>query len=132
MSMSDPIADLLTRIRNAGMAKQATADVPASRTKEEICQVLKAEGYIEGYDLLEDGPQGTLRVSLRYTREKQPVIKTIRRVSKPSLRVYNKSQELRPVRSGLGISIVSTSQGIMTGKQARNANIGGEVMAEIW
>jgi len=132
MSMSDPIADMLTRMRNAFLGKKDQVDIPASRVKEEVCGVLAREGYIEAYKLIEDGTQGVLRVSLKYTSDQAPVVNGLRRVSKPSLRVYKRSKELRPVRSGLGISIVSTSRGVMTGKQAREANVGGEVLCEVW
>jgi small subunit ribosomal protein S8 len=132
MSMSDPIADMLTRMRNAFLGKKDQVDMPASRLKEEVCGVLAREGYIEDYKLIEDGTQGILRVSLKYTAEQAPVVHGLKRVSKPSLRVYKRSKDLRPVRSGLGISIVSTSRGLMTGKEARQSNMGGEVLCEIW
>ncbi|NIA14551.1 MAG: 30S ribosomal protein S8 [Nitrospiraceae bacterium] len=134
MSMSDPIADLLTRIRNALGAGKTTVDVPASRMKESICAVLKREGFIEDYVLCEPlgDPRCQLRVTLRYTPDHSPVIQGIKRVSKPSLRTYAKYKDLQLVRSGLGISIVSTSQGVMTSKQARSQQIGGEVLCEVW
>ncbi|MCC6694613.1 MAG: 30S ribosomal protein S8 [Candidatus Hydrogenedentes bacterium] len=132
MAMSDPIADLLTRIRNGISAKHERVDVPASRLKEQICAVLLQEGYIGGYKTVEDGKQNVIQVTLKYLSDRQPVVKGIRRVSRPSLRVYVGSGEIRPVRSGLGISILSTSQGVMTGKQARASKVGGEVLCEIW
>ncbi|HOE66980.1 MAG TPA: 30S ribosomal protein S8 [Candidatus Hydrogenedentes bacterium] len=133
MSMSDPIADLLSRLRNALVAGHDHVDIPASRIKEEICSVLLREGFIAAYRLIEEGPQGTLRVSLKYQGEnRRPVLQGLRRVSRPSLRVYAKSAEVRPVRSGLGISILSTSRGVMTGKQAREAHVGGEILCEVW
>ena len=132
MSMSDPIADLLTRIRNAMVVKFPTVDVPASRLKEEICRVLKQEGYITDCEMLEKGVQGTLRITLKYTADEAPVIQGLQRVSKPSLRVYSGSSDIAPVRSGLGISILSTSRGVMTGKQARAEKIGGEVICQVW
>ena len=132
MSMSDPIADLLTRMRNGLSARHERVDVPASRLKEQICAVLQREGYIAGYKLVEDEKQGILQVTLRYVENQQPVVHGMRRVSKPSLRVYVASDEIRPVRSGLGISILSTSKGVMTGKQARAGKVGGEVLCEVW
>ncbi len=132
MSMSDPIADLLTRIRNGLSARHDRVDMPASRLKEQICAVLQQEGYIAGYKLVEDAKQGILQVSLRYLEDQKPVVRGMRRVSKPSLRVYVKSDEIRPVRSGLGISILSTSKGVMTGKQARDGKMGGELLCEVW
>ena len=132
MSINDPIADMLTRIRNAIQAGHATVEIPASSIKEELCAVLKREGYIQGYTLKERGVQGVLDVTLRYTPDRTSVVQGIRRISTPSLRVYVRSREIRPVRSGLGVSIVSTSKGIMTGKQARRARLGGEVICEVW
>ena len=134
MSMSDPIADLLTRIRNALGAGKTSVDVPASRMKEAICAVLKREGYVEDYVLNEPmgHPQSQLRVTLRYTPDHSPVIQGIKRVSKPSLRTYSKCKDFQLVRSGLGIAIVSTSRGVMTSKQARSQKIGGEVLCEVW
>lgn len=132
MSMTDPIADLLTRIRNALHAGYQSVEVPASRLKQGILEVLKSEGYIRDFSREEDGKQGMLRITLKYTSEREPIILGLRRVSKPSLRVYRGAKEVRPVRSGLGISIVSTPKGVMTGKQARNENVGGEVLCEVW
>lgn len=132
MSMTDPIADLLTRIRNALQAGFPVVEAPASRLKEELCRVLKQEGYISDYAREEDGKQGILRVTLKYSSERTPVITGIRRISKPSLRVYTGKREVRLVRSGLGISIVTTSNGVMTDRQARKENVGGEVLCEVW
>ena len=130
--MTDPIADFLTRLRNALSAKFPTVEAPASRLKEEICKVLHEEGYIHGYVREEDGKQGILRVTLKYTGDRISVIQGLRRVSKPSLRIYKKSKEYMPVRSGLGISIMTTSEGVMSGKKAREKELGGEVLCEIW
>ena len=132
MSMTDPIADLLTRIRNAMSAGFPTVEAPASRLKGDLCRVLKAEGYITDYMREEDGKQGILRVTLKYSSDRTPVITGIRRISKPSLRVYTGKREVRLVRSGLGISIVTTSNGVMTDRQARKENVGGEVLCEVW
>jgi len=133
MSMNDPIADLLTRIRNAAMAGHERLTLPNSRLKEEVLRVMKAEGFIDDYAVAnEGGPNGQLQVKLRYTPDRTPVLQGLRRVSKPSLRVYVKSSEIHPVRSGLGVSILSTSKGVMTGKQARQARVGGEVLCELW
>lgn len=132
MSMSDPIADLLTRIRNGLQAGHAVVDVPASGLKAEICRVLKLQGYIKDY-VIEDEPlPGRIRITLKYMQDRNPVLRGLHRVSRPSLRVYVKAKEIRPVRSGLGISIVSTSRGVMTGAEARQAGVGGEVICEVW
>jgi small subunit ribosomal protein S8 len=132
MSMSDPIADLLTRMRNAAQARQATVDVPASNLKVEICRVLKDEGYISDYTVVSEPAPGSIRIHIKYARDRRPVVQGLKRVSKPSLRVYVGSQDIKQVCSGLGISILSTSQGVMTGKQARNSKVGGEVICEVW
>ncbi len=132
MSMSDPIADLLTRMRNAIMAQHATADIPASNLKAEICRVLKEEGYIADYVVESEPKPGQIRVTLKYVNEGASVVQGLKRISKPSLRVHKRSSEFKPVRSGLGISIVSTSKGVMTGKQARRDHVGGEVLCEVW
>ena len=131
MQMSDVIADMLTRIRNANSAKHETVDVPASNMKKAIADILVAEGYIKGYQVVEDGKQGIIRTTLKY-QNKQRVIKGIRRVSKPGLRIYASCEDMPKVMNGLGIAIVSTSKGVMTDKAARNAGIGGEVLAYIW
>ena len=132
MSMTDPIADLLTRVRNNTRVGYATVEAPASRLKEEICRVLKSEGFILDYERVEDGKQGVLKITLKYTHEQDSVIQGIKRVSKPSLRVYSRSKNLKPVRSGLGIAIVSTSKGVMTTSQARDERLGGEILCEVW
>jgi small subunit ribosomal protein S8 len=132
MAMSDPIADMLTRIRNGGKAEFAKVDIPGSKLKIEMARVLKEQGYIKNYKFLEDNKQGILRIYLKYTAERRPVIYGLQRVSKPSRRVYKKSKDIKPVLNGLGISILSTSKGLMTDKQARNENVGGEVLCHIW
>ena len=132
MQMSDVIADMLTRIRNANDAKHPTVDIPASKMKESIAKILVAEGYVKSYQIVEDGKQGVIRVTLKYMTGKQKVIRGIRRVSKPGLRVYAGYEDMPKVMNGLGIAIVSTSKGIMTDKQARSQKIGGEVLAFVW
>jgi small subunit ribosomal protein S8 len=132
MQITDTIADLLTRIRNANTAKHATVDVPASRVKKDITQILVDEGYIKGFQLIEDGKQGVIRITLKYGDNKSPVITGLRRVSKPGLRIYSSCADMPKVRKGLGIAIVSTSKGIVTDKKARELNVGGEVLAYIW
>lgn len=132
MSMSDPISDLLSRVRNGIRAHQERVDVPCSRLKAHICDVLKQEGFIDGYKIVDDDKQNVLQVTLKYLANRQPVIGGLRRVSKPSLRVYVNYGEIKPVRSGLGISVISTSKGVMTGKQARANKLGGEVLCEVW
>jgi len=134
MSMSDPIADMLTRIRNAVQTGQPSVDVPASRIKENICAVLKREGFIQEYALTDpvETPHAQLRITLKYGPDQSPVIQGLRRVSKPSLRTYAGFKDVKIVRSGLGISIISTPQGVMTSKQARAARVGGEVLCEVW
>ncbi len=132
MQISDTIADLLTRIRNASTAKHATVDIPASNVKKAITQILSDEGYIKGFQIVDDGKQGIIRVTLKYTDSRTPVITGLRRVSKPGLRIYSSCEDMPKVRKGLGIAIVSTSKGIMTDKKARELNVGGEVLAYIW
>ncbi|MBE6875995.1 MAG: 30S ribosomal protein S8 [Ruminococcus sp.] len=132
MQISDTIADLLTRIRNASTAKHATVDIPASNVKKAITQILADEGYIKGFQIVDDGKQGVIRVTLKYTEDRTPVISGLRRVSKPGLRIYSSCEDMPKVRKGLGIAIVSTSKGIMTDKKARALNVGGEVLAYIW
>ncbi len=131
MQMSDVIADMLTRIRNANNAKHETVDIPASNMKKAIADILVKEGYIKGYNIVEDGKQGIIRVALKYNG-KDKVIKGLRRVSKPGLRIYASCEDMPRVMNGLGIAIVSTSKGIMTDKEARKNNIGGEVIAFVW
>lgn len=132
MQITDVVADMLTRIRNANTAKHATVDIPASNLKKAIAQILLDEGYIAGYRVTEDNKQCIITVSLKYGAGKTRVIQGIKRVSKPGLRIYASSQDLPRVRNGLGIAIISTSKGVMTDKAARNANIGGEVLAFVW
>jgi small subunit ribosomal protein S8 len=130
--MSDVIADMLTRIRNANDAKHATVDIPASNMKKAIAEILVEEGYVKSYTVIEDGKQGVIRVTLKYSAGKQKVIRGIRRVSKPGLRIYAGYEDMPRVMNGLGIAIVSTSKGIMTDKKARETKIGGEVLAFVW
>ena len=131
MSMTDPIADMLTRIRNANQMKHESVSMPASRLKLEILEVLKNEGYIAEYEKVEDGKQGVIKVTLKYVN-KERVIKGIKRISKPGLRVYAKSTELPQVLNGLGVAIISTSNGVMTDREARKNKLGGEVIAFVW
>ena len=132
MQITDPIADMLTRIRNANSAKHETVDVPASNMKKSIAEILNNEGYIKGYQIIEDGKQGVIRVTLNYGNNKEKVISGLKRVSKPGLRIYAGAEELPRVLKGLGIAIISTSKGVMTDKEARKQNIGGEVLAFVW
>lgn len=132
MQMTDVVADLLTRIRNANDAKHETVDVPASNMKKAIAQILLDEGYIKDYKVTDDGKQGIMTITLKYGEGKQKIIQGIKRVSKPGLRIYAASQDIPRVRNGLGIAIVSTSRGIMTDKTARKENVGGEVLAFVW
>ena len=132
MHITDPVADMLTRIRNASNAKHETVDVPASNMKKSIAQILLDEGYIKAYQIIDDDTQGTIRVTLKYNAGKEKAITGLRRVSKPGLRVYVGADELPQVLRGLGIAIVSTSKGVMTDKAARAAHVGGEVLAFIW
>ena len=132
MQVTDTIADLLTRIRNAQAAKHDTVEVPASNMKKAICQILVDEGYVRYYSVKEDGKQGVITISLKYAEGRQPVIKGLKRVSKPGLRIYSSAEELPKVMKGLGVAIVSTSKGIMTDRAARQQNVGGEVLAFIW
>lgn len=132
MSMSDPIADMLTRVRNGLQAGKESVDVPRSNLKVAICQVLTEQGYIAGYEETENPAPGIVRIKLRYLSDRKPVLQGIKRVSKPSLRVYVSHDDVHQVRSGLGISILSTSKGVMTGKQAREQKVGGELLCEVW
>ena len=132
MQITDTIADLLTRIRNANTAKHATVDVPASNVKKAITQILVDEGYVKSFQVIEDGKQGVIRITLKYGDNKSPVITGLRRVSKPGLRIYSSCADMPKVRKGLGIAIVSTSKGIVTDMKARELNVGGEVLAYIW
>ena len=132
MQMTDVVADMLTRIRNANDAKHETVNIPASNMKKAIAQILLDEGYIKGFKVTDDGKQGIITVTLKYGEGKQKIIRGIKRVSKPGLRIYAASQDLPRVRNGLGIAIISTSRGIMTDKTARKENVGGEVLAFVW
>ena len=133
MSMTDTIADLLTRIRNAYGVRHDRLDVPFSGLKQEICAILRDEGFIEGFTLREEGPTDRrIRVFLRYTKDGEPLVRRLQRVSRPGRRVYRKAAEIKPVLNGLGVGIVSTSQGLLTDKAARQRGVGGEVLCEIW
>ena len=132
MQITDKIADMLTRIRNANSAKHATVDIPASNIKKAIAQILLDEGYIKGFQVIEDGKQGIIKVTLKYGENKSQVITGLRRVSKPGLRIYSSCEDMPKVMKGLGIAIVSTSKGIMTDNKARELNVGGEILAFIW
>ena len=132
MVVTDPIADMLTRIRNAIVAKHEDVIVPASKVKKAIAQILVDEGYIKSYQIIDDGKQGIIRITLKYGENKSQVITGLRRVSKPGLRIYSSCEDMPKVMKGLGIAIVSTSKGVMTDKKARELNVGGEVLAFIW
>lgn len=132
MQITDTIADMLTRIRNANSAKHDTVDIPASKMKKAIAQILLDEGYIKGFHVVDDGKQGILRVTLKYGENKSQVLTGLRRVSKPGLRIYSSCHDMPKVMKGLGVVIVSTSKGVMTDKKARKENIGGEVLAFVW
>ena len=132
MQISDVIADMLTRIRNANDAKHESVDIPASNMKKAIAKILLDEGYIKSFEVIDDGKQGVIRIALKYLAGKQKVIRGLRRVSKPGLRIYSNCEDMPKVMNGLGIAIVSTSKGIMTDKEARKANVGGEVLAFVW
>ena len=130
--MTDPIADMLTRIRNGNSAKHESVDVPASKMKKEIAEILLKEGFIKSYDVIDDGVQGTIKVDLKYGRNDERIISGLKRISKPGLRVYAKGTEIPRVLGGLGIAIISTSNGVLTDKEARNQGIGGEVICYVW
>ena len=132
MTLSDPIADMLTRIRNAGKAKFQSVDIPGSKIKTEIARVLKDEGYIRNYKFMKDGKQGVLRVYLRYDKRQHHAICRIERISKPSRRLYLRKKAIKPVYNGAGIAVLTTSKGIMTDKQARKENVGGELLCYVW
>jgi len=132
MQITDPIADLLTRIRNANAAGHDTVDIPASKMKKAIVQILQDEGYVRSFQLIDDGTQGIIRVALKYGQGREKVITGLKRVSRPGLRVYAGAEELPKVLRGLGIAIISTSKGVMTDKAARSGNVGGEVLAFVW
>ena len=133
MQITDTIADMLTRIRNANSAKHDSVDIPASNMKKAIAQILVDEGYVKNYQVIEDGKQGVIRITLKYQGpSKTPVLLGLRRVSKPGLRIYSSSEDMPKVLKGIGTAIVSTSQGVMTDKKARKENVGGEVLAFVW
>ena len=132
MQITDPIADMLTRIRNAGSARHETVDIPNSKMKKAIAEILLEEGYIKSFQLIDDGTQGIIRVTLKYLPGKEKAIQGLRRVSKPGLRMYAGAEELPRVQKGLGIAIISTSKGVMTAKKARAQHVGGEVLAFVW
>ncbi len=132
MVMNDPIADMLTRIRNAQVAKHDAVVIPASNPKKAIAKILLAEGYVKGVDFIKDGPQGNIKITLKYIEGKQPVIAGLKKISKPGLRVYANNGSLPKVLGGLGIAIISTSKGMMTDKEARKQMVGGEVLAYVW
>ena len=132
MQMTDVVADMLTRIRNANTAKHETVEIPASNLKKSIAQILLDEGYIKDFSVEEDNKQGIIKVTLKYGENKQRIIQGLRRVSKPGLRIYAASQDIPKVKNGLGVAIISTSKGIMTDKEARKQNVGGEVLAFVW
>lgn len=132
MSMTDPISDLLTRIRNATLVRHDRADIPASKMKLEIAKILKQEGFIRTFKLLEEGPQGLIRVYLKYAEDGEPAIHGMRRVSRPGLRIYRGVNDLPRVRNGLGVAVISTNRGVLTDEQARSLQVGGEVLCELW
>ena len=132
MHITDPVADMLTRIRNANNAKHETVDVPASNMKKSIAQILLDEGYIKSFQVIDDGTQGVIRITLKYNAGKEKVISGLRRVSKPGLRIYSNAEDMPKVMKGLGVAIISTSKGVMTDREARRQHIGGEVLAYIW
>lgn len=132
MSMNDPLSDLLTRIRNAHQAKHDRVDVPASKLKTEVCRLLKDEGFVRNVRVIPGEPVSTLRIFLRYSEMGEPAISHVSRVSRPGRRVYRKAEEIKPVRNGLGLGVVSTSRGVVSDRQAREQGVGGEILCEIW
>ena len=132
MQITDTIADMLTRIRNASSAKHDSVDIPASNMKKAIAQILVDEGYVKSFQVIDDGKQGVIRITLKYGSGKAPVITGLRRVSKPGLRIYTNCEDMPKVMKGLGVAILSTSKGVMTDKRARQENVGGEVLAFVW
>ncbi|WP_082235758.1 30S ribosomal protein S8 [Halobacillus massiliensis] len=132
MTMTDPIADMLTRIRNANMVRHEKLELPASKVKKDIADILKREGFVRDYEFVEDNKQGVLRIFLKYGQDNERVITGVKRISKPGLRVYAKAEELPRVLNGLGVAVVSTSKGVLTDKEAREQAIGGEVLAYVW
>ena len=132
MTMTDPVADMLTRIRNANTVGHATVDIPASKMKKSIAEILVREGYIKGFNIIDDGKQGTIRVQMKYGADKEKVISGLKKISKPGLKVYAKSDEVPKVLGGLGVAIISTSNGIVSDKEARKLGVGGEVICYVW
>jgi len=132
MTMTDPIADMLTRIRNANMVRHTSVDIPASNTKKKLAEILLGEGFIKGFDVIDDGKQGVIRVEMKYGEGKERVITGLKRISKPGLRVYAKRNEIPRVLGGLGVAVISTSNGVITDKEARKLGVGGEVVCYIW
>lgn len=132
MTMTDPVADMLTRIRNANTVGHSTVDIPASKMKKSIAEILLKEGYIKGYNIIEDGKQGIIRVQMKYGADKEKVISGLKKISKPGLKVYAKSDEVPRVLGGLGVAIISTSNGILSDKEARKLGVGGEVICYVW
>ena len=132
MTMTDPIADMLTRIRNATMMRHDRTDIPASKVKVEIAKILKQEGFVRAFKLIEEGPQGLIRVYLKYAEDGEPVIHGLRRVSTPGCRIYTRVESLPKVRNGLGVALVSTNRGVITDEQARGLRVGGEILCEVW
>lgn len=132
MTMTDPIADMLTRIRNANVVKHDSVDVPASNMKKTIAEILLNEGFIKSFDVIEDGKQGIIRIQMKYGSNKERVITGLKRISKPGLRVYAKQDDIPKVLGGLGIAVISTSKGVITDKEARKLNVGGEVVCYVW
>ncbi|WP_417203518.1 30S ribosomal protein S8 [Acetoanaerobium sticklandii] len=132
MTMTDPIADMLTRVRNASSVQHDTVDIPASNIKKEIARILLEEGYIKGYDVIEDGKQGLIRMQLKYGKNGEKVITGIKKISKPGMRVYADRNNVPKVLNGIGVSVISTSKGIVTDKQARELGVGGEVICYVW
>ncbi len=132
MTMTDPIADMLTRIRNANTVGHATVEIPASKMKKSIAGILADEGYIKGFDVIDDNKQGTIRIQMKYGADKERVISGIKKISKPGLKVYAKSDEVPKVLGGLGIAIISTSSGIISDREARKLGVGGEVICYVW
>jgi len=130
--MTDPVADMLTRIRNANTVGHSTVDIPASKVKKSIAEILQKEGYIKGFNIIEDGKQGIIRVQMKYGADKEKVISGLKKISKPGLKVYAKSDEVPKVLGGLGIAIISTSNGIISDKEARKLGVGGEVICYVW
>ncbi|MBN2899114.1 MAG: 30S ribosomal protein S8 [Clostridia bacterium] len=132
MTMTDPIADMLTRIRNANMVRHASVDIPSSNVKKRLAEIMLDEGFIKGFDVIDDGKQGIIRVEMKYGDSKERVISGLKRISKPGLRVYAKRNEIPKVLGGLGIAVISTSNGVITDKEARKLGVGGEVICYIW